>query len=103
MSALTKYEQYYPWFAPEGWTFYNVTASIGIRVGAVARDAGGRWWADNARWARGDEPGAVHGGQLVNSFDRRYQAADALWHIANETATAEQYGGYATVKADAFS
>lgn len=90
-----KYQQYYPWFAPVGWTFYHVTGGIGEFIGDVATDGKGKWFADNKRWnGNPDIAGPTVGGQLVQKFSRRSDAADALWHIFNGTVTPEQYGGY---------
>jgi hypothetical protein len=68
---------------------YNVNdLTANTRIGSVARNEGNRrkWWASNKTWAGG--------GDLVQTFTTRHEAARALQHIHNGTATAETYGGY---------
>lgn len=61
----------------------------GTVIGSVARnpDNPRKWWASNKTWSGG--------GDLVQTFTTRWEAASALRHIANGTATPETYGGFA--------
>lgn len=79
------------------WSFFAPTFTYAVDdltqnrwIGEVARNADNRrvWWASNRTWNGG--------GDLAQTFRTRHEAAVALRHIANGTATPETYGGYTT-------
>lgn len=74
-------------FAPS-FTYVVRDQTSGSWIGEVARNEDNRrkWWASNKTW--------TDGGDLVQTFPTRYEAANALWHLAHGTATPETYGGY---------
>jgi hypothetical protein len=86
MSTFT-YNRRYSLFAPP-YTYRVIDAMSGW-IGEVARneDNPRKWWASNMTW--------TGGGDLVQTFRTRREAATALRHIDDGTATPETYGGYA--------
>lgn len=98
MSKTLEFTRTYSLFTPP--FTYNVTDLTahpdfgGTRIGSVARNADNprKWWASNKTWAGG--------GDLVDTFLTRQEAAIALRHIADGTATPDTYGGYYVKEAD---
>lgn len=74
-------------FAP-AFTYGVMDLVTNTNIGEVARNENDRrkWWASNKTWAGG--------GDLVQTFTTRHEAATALRHIADGTATPDTYGGY---------
>lgn len=92
MIRTLDYARTYSFFEP---TFtYNVRDLVtGQAIGAVARNVGGRrWYASNRSWSGG--------GDLVDTFATRHDAAVALRFIANGTDPAV-YGGYSSPEVSA--
>ena len=86
MSTTTTFNRRYSFLAPD-FTYAVIDAMSGW-IGEVARQTDNRrkWWASNKTW--------TGGGDLVQTFATRWEAAAALRHIADGTATPETYGGY---------
>lgn len=85
MSKLFEFNRTYSFFEP---TFtYNVW-SYGKNIGAVARNDNNprKWYASNKN--------LEGGGDLVNTFSTRYEAANALWNLSTGNASVSTYGGY---------
>jgi hypothetical protein len=79
------FNRVYSFFLP---SFTYAVYDQGTKIGEVARndDNPRKWWASNKTW--------TGGGDLVDTFTTRQDAAIALQHIANGTGTPDTYGGY---------
>lgn len=84
MRTLT-FDRRWSLFVP---AFTYVVRDQGTWIGEVARNAEDRrkWYASNRTW--------TGGGDLSQTFPTRHEAAIALRHLANGTATPDTYGGY---------
>ena len=87
MITTLEYTRRYSMFAPD--FTYAVTDAFAGWCGEVARVEGSRrWFASNKTW--------TGGGDLVDTFASRHEAAVALRFIADGRVPADFYGGYAT-------
>jgi hypothetical protein len=86
MTSTMTYTRRYSLFAPD--FTYRVDDVMSGWIGEVARQGGNprKWWASNKTW--------TGGGDLVQTFTTRHEAATALRHISDGTATIDTYGGY---------